>query len=43
MSRACCPPLVIEPEDIAEAIRRLDATCLRLENDLGVVRRRAAL
>jgi acetylornithine/N-succinyldiaminopimelate aminotransferase len=37
------PPLVIGPEDSAEAIRRLDATCLRLETDLGLVQRRAAL
>jgi acetylornithine/N-succinyldiaminopimelate aminotransferase len=37
------PPLIIKEEDVAEAIRRLDATCLRIEAEMGLTQRRAAL
>ncbi len=37
------PPLIITEEEIAEAIRRLDATCLRLEAEMSLTQKRAAL
>jgi acetylornithine/N-succinyldiaminopimelate aminotransferase len=37
------PPLIITEAEVAEAIRRLDATCVRLETEMGLVQRRAAL
>ncbi len=37
------PPLIIKEEEIAEAIRRLDATCVRLETEMGLLQKRAAL
>ncbi len=36
------PPLIIKEEEVTEAIRRLDATCLRLEAEMGLTQRRAA-
>jgi len=37
------PPLIIGEEEVAEAILRLDATCLRLENEFAPSKQRAAL
>lgn len=37
------PPLIIKEDEIAEAIRRLDATCVRLETEMGLLQKRAAL
>lgn len=37
------PPLIITEDEIAEAIRRLDATCLRLKAEMGLTQKRAAL
>jgi acetylornithine/N-succinyldiaminopimelate aminotransferase len=36
------PPLVISEEELVEGVRRLDATCLRLERDAATVQRGAA-